>query len=58
LILRQLQRRFGRLPAKQLRRVRGLSLTTAETLAEALLDFQAVDDLAAWLDGQTDSPAS
>ncbi|MFZ1643093.1 MAG: DUF4351 domain-containing protein [Candidatus Contendobacter sp.] len=53
-----MQQRFGRLLAKQVRRIRRLSLTTAETLAEALLDFQTLDDLVAWLDSQGDPPAS
>lgn len=54
LILRLLQRRFGRLPVRQTRRIRRLPLATAEALAEALLDFQTVDDLAAWLDARVD----
>ena len=58
LILRQLQRRFSRLPVRQARRIRRLSLATAEVLAEALLDFQNLDDLAAWLDARIDPPVS
>jgi len=55
LILKLLQRRFGRLPVKQTRRIRSLSLPVAESLAEALLDFQTSHDLVAWLDAQTDA---
>ena len=35
-----------------------LPLATAEALAEALLDFQTVDDLAAWLDARIDPPTT
>ncbi len=57
LVLRLIKRRFGRIPAKQSQQIRSLPLANAEMLAEALLDFQTVDDLTAWLAAQTD-PAS
>jgi len=57
LVLRLIKRRFGRIPAKQTQQIRSLPLANAEMLAEALLDFQTVDDLADWLAAQAD-PAS
>ncbi len=47
--LRQLRRRCGALTATQEVRIRALPLSELEALAEALLDFQGVDDLNAWL---------
>jgi predicted transposase YdaD len=52
LILRLLRRRFGALDAAQVARIQRLPLEQAESLAEALLDFQTPADLAAWLAGQ------
>jgi predicted transposase YdaD len=52
LILRLLHRRFGTLPADAEARVRALSLEQAEALAEALLDFTSLADLANWLRSQ------
>ena len=49
MVLRLLRRRLGVLPSVQEEQIRRLSLTQAETLAEELLDFQALGDLAAWL---------
>lgn len=49
LALRLLQRRCGTLSPAQLARVRALPQESLEQLAEALLDFQGVDDLEAWL---------
>ena len=49
LILRLLRRRFGALDAAQVARIQRLPLEQAESLAEALLDFQTPADLAAWL---------
>jgi predicted transposase/invertase (TIGR01784 family) len=49
LILRQLNRRFGTLPETAASLIAGLSLTQIESLGEALLDFQAIADLEAWL---------
>ncbi|MFO7641817.1 MAG: DUF4351 domain-containing protein [Candidatus Competibacteraceae bacterium] len=54
LVLRLLQRRLGRLPASQTRRIQHLFLAAAEALAEALLDFQTPADLAAWLVARSD----
>jgi flagellar biosynthesis/type III secretory pathway protein FliH len=48
-VLRQLERRCGVLPAPLLERVRGLSLARLEDLAEALLEFNGAADLERWL---------
>ncbi len=47
--LRQLTRRFGPLSAEQESRIRSLPLEQLEALAEALLDFEGMADLNAWL---------
>ncbi len=49
LILRQLTRKLGELPPEVRHQVENLSLKQLEDLGEALLDFQAVADLQAWL---------
>jgi Domain of unknown function (DUF4351) len=49
LILRQLTRRIGKIPADAEAQVRGLSLPQLEALGEALLDFSVSDDLGDWL---------
>lgn len=49
LILRQLRRRLGPLDPDQEARIQALPVTDLENLGEALLDFQTVADLAAWL---------
>ncbi len=48
-MLRQLRRRFGALDPAQEARIQALSVTELEAIGEALLDFQTVKDLAAWL---------
>jgi predicted transposase YdaD len=48
--LRQLRRRCGELNPQQEARIRALPLARLEALAEALLDFKGVADLAAWLE--------
>jgi predicted transposase YdaD len=52
LILRQLTRRLGTLPANVEAQVQGLKLPQLEALGEVLLDFVALDDLVGWLQGQ------
>ncbi len=47
--LRQLTRRCGPLSEVTTARIQALPLEQLESLAEALLDFQGADDLAAWL---------
>jgi predicted transposase/invertase (TIGR01784 family) len=49
LILRQLARRVGTLPANVEAQVQALDLPKLEALGEALLDFAALDDLMGWL---------
>ncbi|MGI0488541.1 DUF4351 domain-containing protein [Pantanalinema rosaneae CENA516] len=49
LILRQLARRVGELPASVRSQIEALSLAQLESLGEALLDFRAIADLDAWL---------
>jgi hypothetical protein len=47
--LRQLSRRCGPLSAEQESMIRSLPLPQLEALAEALLDFEDMADLHAWL---------
>ena len=47
--LRLLTRRCGPLSEATTARIQSLPLEQLESLAEALLDFQGADDLAAWL---------
>jgi len=47
--LRQLTRRCGPLSEATTARIQSLPLEQLEALAEALLDFEGADDLAAWL---------
>ncbi|MBS3025688.1 MAG: DUF4351 domain-containing protein [Dolichospermum sp. DET50] len=49
LVMRQLTKRFGEISPKIRGSVAGLSLHILEELSEALLDFNNVDDLLAWL---------
>jgi predicted transposase YdaD len=49
LILRQLSRRVGTLPATVEAQVQALALPQLEALGEALLDFAGLDDLSEWL---------
>lgn len=49
LVMRQLSKRFGKISPKIRGSVAGLSLHILEELSEALLDFNNVDDLLAWL---------
>jgi predicted transposase YdaD len=52
LVMRQLVRWVGVVPSVTETRIRGLSLSQVENLAEALLDFSSVDDLEVWLRSQ------
>jgi Domain of unknown function (DUF4351) len=49
LILRQLTRRLGTLPANAEAQVQALALPELEVLGEALLDFTVLEDLSEWL---------
>jgi hypothetical protein len=50
--VRLLQRRYGTLSSQQQARIQALPLPRLEALADALLDFQGPQDLAAWLEAQ------
>ena len=50
LILRQSPRRVGAVEPELQERIRQLSLTQLETLAEVLLDFSSSADLVNWLE--------
>ena len=52
LTVRLLQRRCGSLSPQQQARIQALPLPRLEALADALLDFQGQQDLAAWLEAQ------
>jgi predicted transposase YdaD len=52
LVLRQLSRRVGTLPATVEAQVQALALPQLEALGEALLDFVQLGDLSEWLQGQ------
>lgn len=49
LILRQLKRCFGNLSVDVEKQIQNLSLNQTESLGDALLDFQSLDDLINWL---------
>ncbi len=49
LLGRQLERRFGSLPSALKTKLQDLPLESLEALSEALLDFQILGDLQAWL---------
>ena len=49
-IWRLVQRRVGELTPSMEERIRALSISKLEDLAEALLDFASPADLTAWLD--------
>ena len=50
LILRQLTRRIGAIPANLIEQIRQLPIETLENLGEALLDFENEADLVNWLE--------
>lgn len=52
LILRQLTRQVGTLPDKALTKINTLSIERLESLGEALLDFESIEDFTAWLKTQ------
>ena len=53
LVLRQLARRVGTLPASVAAQVQALELPQLEALGEALLDFAQLSDLTDWLQGNS-----
>jgi hypothetical protein len=58
LVNRQLARKLGALPTDMQERLIALPVKQLETLAEALLDFTALDDLMAWLDAHPIVPTT
>ena len=50
LILRLLNRKLGVLPDRTIDRINKLSITRLESLGEALLDFNTIEDLTTWLE--------
>nr|WP_242041892.1 DUF4351 domain-containing protein [Alkalinema sp. FACHB-956] len=52
LILRQLTRKVGALPDHTLDCINALSIEHLESLGEALLDFESIEDLTNWLNSQ------
>ncbi len=53
LILRQLTRKVGTIPDDTLAQINALLIERLELLGEALLDFESIDDLTAWLKQHT-----
>ena len=49
ILLTQLDRKLGKLPAKTKKSIAALDLAKLESLAIALLDFGTIDELDAWL---------
>jgi flagellar biosynthesis/type III secretory pathway protein FliH len=49
LVLRQLSRRFGALPASQKKLIRKLDLAKIEALGESLFELKSRSDLALWV---------
>jgi len=47
--MRQLRRKVGTVPPAQLLKIQALGSTLLDNLAEALLDFNNLADLEAWL---------
>ncbi|UUO13759.1 DUF4351 domain-containing protein [Dolichospermum heterosporum] len=54
LVIRQLRRRLGELPESQCSQIKSFPVSQLESLGEALLDFQGIDDLDDWLQKYTE----
>jgi hypothetical protein len=52
LMIRLLTRQVGTLPDKALTKINTLSIERLESLGEALLDFESIEDFTAWLKTQ------
>ena len=52
LLIRLLTRKVGSMPFNTIDRINNLSIEQLEFLGEALLDFDAIDDLTRWLETQ------
>ena len=53
LVLRLLTRKLGNLTPELTTRVNSLTIDRVESLGEALLDFQKLDELIAWLENNS-----
>jgi transcription termination factor NusB len=53
LLLEQLAERFGTVPEELQQRIQDLPMDQLTALGKAILRFQAIEDLEAWLDGQS-----
>ncbi len=53
LVLRQLNRRFGKLSDRLTLSIQTLEMPQIEELADQLLDFRSIDDLDNWFNSQT-----
>ncbi|PZO18386.1 MAG: hypothetical protein DCF25_09845 [Leptolyngbya foveolarum] len=53
-IVRQLEKRFGQLSDSALDKMRSLGVENSEALGEALMDFESLSDLEAWLELRND----
>jgi predicted transposase YdaD len=53
LVLRQLNRRFGKLSDRLSLSIQTLEMPQIEELADQLLDFRSIDDLDNWFNSQT-----
>jgi predicted transposase/invertase (TIGR01784 family) len=58
LALRQLRRKFGELPDRLVKKIKALSLKRLEAFGEALLDFQSLEDVTAWLGKKSEPKAN
>ena len=52
LLLRLLKRKLGQLDTQLEAQIKTLDIDNLESLGEALLDFNTIDDLVIWLTGQ------
>ena len=52
LLMRQLTRKIGAIPINTIDRINNLPIEQLESLGEALLDFDAIDNLTGWLETQ------
>ena len=53
LLIRQLTRKIGSIPVNTIDHINNLPIEQLESLGEALLDFDAIDDLINWLESQS-----
>jgi len=53
-IIRQLTRRFGELDSSLVDRIKTFNIEKLDNLADALLEFSTINDLATWLNDNQD----